>query len=180
MKWPKEFLVGRIVLCVLELIVGILLFIDPVGFAAGIFIATGILLMIFGIVEGIQYFRMPPEEAFFRQPLVKGLVLIGIGALFTFGSDWLLLTFPILTVVYGIAILLAGLVKIQLAVDLFRWKSKKWFLPALSAVLSIVCGILILWNPFTSTTVLWSFTGAMLIVSAVFDAITIILNHRQK
>lgn len=180
MKWPKEFLVGRIVLCLLELIVGILLFIDPVGFASGIFIATGILLIILGIVEGIQYFRMPPEEAFFRQPLVKGLVFVGVGAFFTFCSDWLLLTFPILTVVYGVAILLSGLVKIQLAVDLFRWKSKKWFFPALSAVLSIVCDVLILWNPFTSTTILWSFAGVMLIVSAVFDAVTLLLNHRQK
>lgn len=180
MKWPKEFVAGRIVLCLLELIVGILLFIDPAGFASGIFIAAGILIMLLGIAEIVQYFRMPPEEAFFRQPLVKGLVFVGIGAFFAFCSEWILLTFPILTVIYGIGILLSGLVKIQLAVDLFRWKSKKWFLPALSAVLSIVCGVLILWNPFASTTVLWSLAGVMLIAAAVFDAVTIILNHRQK
>lgn len=36
MKWPKEFVAARILLCVLELIVGILLWIDPAGFATGI------------------------------------------------------------------------------------------------------------------------------------------------
>ena len=81
MKWPKEFVATRILLCVLELIVGILLWIDPAGFATGIFVVGGVLLMLLGVVQIVQYFRLSPEEAFFRQPLVKGLLLIGIGAL---------------------------------------------------------------------------------------------------
>ena len=84
MKWPKEFVAARILLCVLELIVGILLWIDPAGFATGIFVVGGVLLMLLGVVQIVQYFRLSPEEAFFRQPLVKGLLLIGIGALFVF------------------------------------------------------------------------------------------------
>lgn len=180
MKWPKEFVAARILLCVLELIVGILLWIDPAGFATGIFVVGGVLLMLLGVVQIVQYFRLSPEEAFFRQPLVKGLLLIGIGALFVFGADWLLLTFPILTVLYGIAIGFSGLVKIQLATDLFRWKIKNWVWPALSALLSIVCGALMLWNPFASTTVLWSLAGALLVAAAVTDAVTLLLNQREK
>jgi uncharacterized membrane protein HdeD (DUF308 family) len=180
MKWPKEFVAARILLCVLELIVGILLWIDPAGFATGIFVVGGVLLMLLGVVQIVQYFRLSPEEAFFRQPLVKGLLLIGIGALFVFGADWLLLTFPILTVLYGIAIGFSGLVKIQLAADLFRWKIKKWVWPALSALLSIVCGVLMLWNPFASTTVLWSLAGALLVAAAVTDAVTLLLNQKEK
>ena len=156
MKWPKEFVAARILLCVLELIVGILLWIDPAGFATGIFVVGGVLLMLLGVVQIVQYFRLSPEEAFFRQPLVKGLLLIGI------------------------AIGFSGLVKIQLAADLFRWKIKKWVWPALSALLSIVCGVLMLWNPFASTTVLWSLAGALLVAAAVTDAVTLLLNQREK
>ena len=68
MKWPKEFVAARILLCVLELIVGILLWIDPAGFATGIFVVGGVLLMLLGVVQIVQYFRLSPEEAFFRQP----------------------------------------------------------------------------------------------------------------
>ena len=180
MKWPKEFVAARILLCVLELIVGILLWIDPAGFATGIFVVGGVLLMLLGVVQIVQYFRLSPEEAFFRQPLVKGLLLIAAAGFFLWGQDGFLATFPVFTVLCGFAFGFSGLVKIQLAADLFRRKIKKWVWPALSALLSIVCGALMLWNPFASTTVLWSLAGALLVAAAVTDAVTLLLNQREK
>ena len=102
------------------------------------------------------------------------------GAFCVFKSHWFIVTFPALTILYGIVVLVTGLGKIQLTFDLIRKKHKKWFLAAISAVLSIVCAVVILNNPFTSTTVLWMFTGISLIAESIIDVITWIVSGSGK
>lgn len=169
-----------IALCLFELIVGVLLLIDPVGFTVGILKAVGVVLMILGLIEIVKYFRMSAEEAVLGQTLVKGLVSVLAGAFCIFKTGWFIITFPALTIIYGVMILLVGLGKIQLTVDMLRRKSKNWVWAAVNAVVSIVCAIVILNSPFTSTTVLWMFTGASLIAESVFDIITFFVGRRSK
>ena len=85
-----------------------------------------------------------------------------------------------LTILYGVAILVSGLGKIQFTVDMLRMKNKKWFWGAVSAVLSLVCAVVILSSPFASTIVLWKFTGIALIVEAVFDAVALFFRARGR
>ena len=82
--------------------------------------------------------------------------------------------------VYGVGILLAGLSKIQWAVDMLRMHRKRWLWATLSAVISIVCAVVILSNPFTSSAILWMFAGISLIVEAVFDAAALIVGGRNN
>ena len=48
-----------------------------------------------------------------------------------------------------------------------------------SAVLSIVCAVIIITNPFKSTAVLWQFTAIVLILEAVFDIIVLLWNRTE-
>ena len=179
MKIMKEHPKG-VVLCLFELIVGILLLIDPVAFTSGIITIAGIVLMIMGVVSVTKYFRADVAEAALGQELVKGILFLLGGAFCAFRTDWFLVTFPLLTILYGVEILLNGVSKIQLTVDMLRLKSSKWFLAAISAVISIVCAVVILNNPFASTTALWVFTGISLLVEGVFDIVAMILDKRNK
>lgn len=178
METAKEKANG-IVLCLFELIVGVLLLINPVGFTAGIITVTGIVLMVLGLIEIIKYFRMSVEEAALEQALVKGLISVLFGAFCAFRAGWFIITFPVLTIIYGVVILLAGLGKIQLTVDMLRRKSKHWIWAAINAAISIVCAIVILNNPFTSTAVLWMLTGVSLIVEGIFDVITFFVERKR-
>lgn len=170
---------SSILMCLFEIIVGILLLVNPLGFTTGIIIACGILLLVLGLVSVVKYFRMDPETAAQTQALAKGLILLAAGWFCAFRSHWFLVTFPVLAVIYGIGILVAGLGKLQWTVDLLRRKRKKWFLAAISAAVSLVCAVVILRNPFTSSTVLWMFTGASLLVEALLDLVTLFLNSRK-
>lgn len=171
---------SSIILCLFEIIVGILLLIDPVSFTSGIITATGIVLMCIGVISIIKYFKTNAVEAALSQSLMKGLVALIAGGFCAFNSYWFVVTFPVLTMIYGIIILVTGLGKVQMAVDLLRAKRKKWFIAALSAVISIACGVVILNSPFSSTTVLWMFTGISLIVEAVVDTVALIFNTKEK
>lgn len=179
MKTVREKANG-IALCLFELIAGILLLIDPVGFTSGIIMAAGIVLMILGLIEIVKYFRTSAEEAFLGQTLVRGLVFVLSGAFCAFRTEWFIITFPVLTILYGVMTLLAGLGKIQLTVDMLRRKNGNWVWAAVNAGVSIVCAIVILNNPFTSTAVLWVFTGASLIAEGVFDMITFFAGRRAR
>lgn len=169
-----------VAMSLVELIVGILLLVNPIGFTSGIIIAFGIVLIIMGISKTIKYFRTEPEEAAVSQTLVKGLLILLAGAFCAFHSQWFIATFPVLTLVYGVVILITGITKIQWTIDIIRMKRSKWFWAAISAVISIVCGVVIITSPFSTTAVLWMFIGISLIVEAIFDMIGSIFGNRQK
>ncbi len=179
MKTVKENLNG-IVLCLFELIIGVLLLINPIGFTSGIIMFAGVVMMIFGLVEIVKYFKMNAKEASQGQLLVKGLIAVLAGAFCIFKTEWFVVTFPVITIIYGIVTLLIGIGKIQLAVDMLRQKYKKWFWVAINAVLSIVCAIVIMNSPFSSTAVLWIFTGVSLIIEGIFDIITLIAGGKSE
>ena len=166
--------------CLFEVIVGVLLLIDPLGFTAGIITAAGIFLLIVGIVQIIKYFRTPVDEASVGQFLFKGIIALIGGTFCILRSGWITATFPVLTILYGIIVLLTGVSKVQLTVDLLRRKNNKWFFAAINAALSLVCAAIILNNPFASTAVLWMFIGIALIVEALLDIVTLILSGTQE
>lgn len=170
---------SSILFCLLETAAGILLLIKPIGFTSIIIILAGVVLLINGLLNIVKYFRTPPEQAAASQFLMKGLVSLTAGMFCIFRSQWLLVTFPLLTVLYGTAILLAGLGKVQLTADMLRLKNKNWYWSAVNAAISIICSLIILNNPFSSTAALWTFTGISFIIEAVFDVITI-LKTRKK
>jgi len=170
---------NAIILCIVEAVVGILLLINPVGFTAGIIIAAGIALMVGGLLNVIRYFRSSREEAAAGQLLMQGLVALLAGAFCAFNPEWFIITFPVIAILYGVAVLISGLGKVQITVDMLRAKNSKWWWGAISAIISIICAVVMINNPFSSTVVLWWFTGITLIVEAVFDLITLIMNCRN-
>lgn len=73
-----------------------------------------------------------------------------------------------------------GIGKLQTAVDLLRLKNEKWWWRAISAAISVICAFVIILNPFTTTVVLWQFTGISLLVEAVFDIVTLFVNRKNN
>ena len=179
MKTIKQFL-GGIILCLCEVAIGILLLVNPVGFTAGIITAFGIVLGLWGIGSIIGYFRQDAEEAAASQSLMKGLVLLLAGGFCVLKKAWIIAAFPVMTLVYGVVILISGMGKVQWTADMLRAKNKKWFFAAISAVVSIICAVVILRSPFTSTAALWIFTGVSLICEAILDMVTFLISGRKN
>ncbi|MGM9562988.1 MAG: DUF308 domain-containing protein [Faecousia sp.] len=167
---------GSILMCVLEILVGVLLLVDPTGFTSAIIIAAGAALILYGVICIVRYFRADAAEGALRQSLFKGLLLLLGGLFCVLRSRWFVDTFPLLTILYGIGLLISGIGKIQWMADMIRFGRKRWYLPAISAVLSLIFAAIILCAP----TALWSFLGIVLIVEAVFDIVAIALGGKHK
>lgn len=171
---------GNIVMCIMEIITGVLLLIDPIGFTTGIIILLGILLTAAGIKNIVRYFRTEPETARQENSLVKGLLFTSGGLFCILETDWFFAAFPLLTVLYGILIFVSGVNKLQWAIDMFRMKQKYWFVALLGAILSLLFALIVLINPLASTAALWMFVAVSLLVEAVFDVITLVINKGRK
>ena len=167
---------GSILMCVLEILVGVLLLVDPTGFTSAIIIAAGAALILYGAICIVRYFRADAAEGALRQNLFKGLLLLLGGLFCVLRSKWFVDTFPLLTILYGIGLLISGVGKIQWMADMIRFGRKRWYLPAISAVLSLIFATIILCSP----TALWSFLSIVLIVEAVFDIVAIALGGKHK
>ncbi|MCD8219329.1 MAG: DUF308 domain-containing protein [Ruminococcus sp.] len=49
-----------------------------------------------------------------------------------------------------------------------------------SAALSLISAVMILTNPFTTTAILWKFIAISLVVSAIFDIVTLFVGKRKQ
>ncbi len=169
---------SNLVMCIAELIIGVLLLVSPVRFTRGIIVALGILLALQGIFSIVSYFREKPQAAAEGNLLAKGLLMTSGGLFCTFRSSWFIAAFPVLTMLYGVMTLVTAFGKLQWTADLLRLKHKYWFIALISAILSLVLAILIITNPFSSTAALWVFIGIYMIVEAVVDVVTLVFEKK--
>lgn len=153
---------------------------SPVNFTSTIIIAFGIIILVAGIVSIVNYFRTPVVEAVISKDLARGLVEILVGIFFISNVGWIMATFPILAIIYGVVTLILGIHKVQLTVDMIRLKVRKWGFMAVSAILTIICAVIIIFNPFSTTAVLWIFVGVSLIVEAIVDIIATLFAPKNE
>ena len=174
MKFLKKNSVNLLI-SICELVLGILLLINPTGFTTGIIIAFGAACLIFGIIQIVFYWRKPFADAMSHLYLMKGLISSSLGLFCICFSHWFLDTFVLLSFLYGILLLISGFYKVQWSIDLLRQKEKRWWMGAISAVLTIIFSLLIIGNPFSSVNAIWIFSGIALIIESVLDLITLLL-----
>ncbi len=166
---------GSLVTCILEIVVGVLLLINPIGFTSGIIIGAGVLMILGGILSGVRYFMSKPEVAAQKQLLFKGVVSLMAGVACIAKCDWFIAAFPLLTVLYAIAMLVLAAAKLQKMADLKRMNAPRWYLPGISAALAAVLAAVILINPFGAVAAVWTFVAISLIAEAIVEIVTIAL-----
>ena len=176
----KKFNPNGIVVILFELAVGVLLILNPEMFTKAIILAAGVVLAIVGIVNTISYFKTEAEIAAQGQKLVIGLGALVLGVSCILGSEWIMKTLGALTIAYGVFLFLMGLEKVQSTVDMLRIKRGMWAFPLIGAVVSIVCAIIIIINPFTGVNIIWTFIGVTLLIEAAFDIMTLVTKNKVK
>lgn len=172
---------GKLLLALCEIVVGILLFADPSNFTGTIIRIVGVLLLISGVLAAIRYFVDSPVEAHLEQGLAKALCELLIGAFCIFKTSWFIETLnPVITMIYGAAVLFTGIIRVQWTVDMVRMKVGRWYVAGIGALVSVILGVVIIMNPFASTEILWKFVAISLIVDAVLDIVTAVFARAIK
>ncbi len=154
-------------LAVIEIIVGILILIDPKGLTQAIITVAGIVLIVMGAISLINYFRSDPVGGVLRQGMTTGLMEVAIGLFCLVKTGWIVSVFD---TVVGLAILISGVSKLGMAIDFMRLKDSSWKPALINAIVTLVCAIIIV--SISASDALWIFIGIVLIVQAALDIVT--------
>lgn len=167
-----------VALALLEAALGILLIIDPINLTKAFIVVFGVILLFAGIIYALLYFKTAALDAAFGGSLALGLTFLCLGFFFTFFSDKVLTLFTFFPYALAVGLFFSGLFKLQWTIDSLRLRCGKWFLPLVSAILSILCAVVIFVNPFDTLLVLLSFSGWLLVAEAVLDILVLIFIKR--
>lgn len=124
---------------------------------------AGALIMVWGVLCLFAFFVTGITKGN-ASDLALGLTLVLV-ALILLIKPWVITS--ILTVLFGIALIVDGAVKLQQFVSMNKAKIKSRWAVLAFAVVSLVLGILIVFDPFGSTIMI--FAGIALIVAGVMD-----------
>ncbi len=159
------------IICLIEIIVGILLLADPHSFISYILIIAGAFISVSGVISLIKYFASSPQDGEASQGLCSALVSLTIGAFLIIKNNIAVTAAGFITLIFGIAILYTGYQKLQKAVD--KMRKKQFFIVALvSAIITIAFAVLIIF--VIRESFIWTFMGIALIVEAAIDLAEII------
>ena len=150
------------------LLLGILLFFKSSATLMGISYLVGGVLIALEVIAIINFLRNSTKDIFVELNIVYGIVSIVAGLFLVTVPEFIGSIIPI---VVGITIIISSSFKVQQALVLKNLESK-YFLPSLiMAIICLVCGVIILFNPFTSAVVVTKAIGLFMIIYAIMDII---------
>ncbi len=169
-KLIKSFYKSSLVTSIILLVVGLLLlFKSDDTIIALSYIIAGILLVL-GIIAVINFFRESSMNPFNDLNIVYGIVTIILGILIISNPMAIATVIPF---VVGLVILISSSIKLAYSIELKDNEDEVWKPTLIMAAISSLCGILILFNPFKTSVIVFKIIGIFIIVYAILDIISI-------
>lgn len=167
LEYVKRYEKSSIITSILMLIVSILLILMPETILNSIVVLLGIAALLDGILHSISYIITDKEMKAFSNELFFGILeIMTSGLLFLFKAN-IINIFP---VIIGIWIIIAGVTKFQLAFNL-RGIDSKCIVVLLSSIISIILGVLIILNPFSTVMTITVISGIILLITEICNLI---------
>lgn len=157
-----------ILVSILFIVLGVFLFIKPLELIETLLKVIGIILLIGGLFDFMNYFRLSSEDRIIDYTLMKGIMEITTSILFIFKSDVLSSVFPILL---GLIIIFINIFKLEVAINLKKFDEKNSLIGVIISVLSIILGIVIILNPFSTLELVVKVSGIIIVVSELSNII---------
>lgn len=163
--------IGYIVMSVLLCAAGILFIVKPDVSVAGIGIFTGLAMAAFGVIRLIGYFSKDLYRLAFQYDLQFGILLIILGLIVLFRPDGFM---NFICILIGMAILLDGLFKIQIAMDSRRFGIGSWWFVLVMAILTGLVGAALVFDSARGAQILTVLLGISLVSEGILNLYTIV------
>lgn len=162
METLKKIINSYLIVFVAEAIIGILLLINPDIFTSTISYICGGILLTFGILKLIAYFRGDN----FETEILMAIILCATGIFIIARPSFI---FSIFAFFFGIYMLCQGIYSIKGALLIKEYNKDNWVAPMIIAVLTTILGLIIIINPFATIKATLKVLGITLIISAAFS-----------
>ena len=174
LKNLNKFLYSSIAISIIMFLMGLIFIIFPeVSFETITYILAVVL-----IVNGIYFILEKEASFFFMEFLSVGIVEILLGVVMLLNPDIMKTLFPIVT---GILMVTKSTLDLRIALLLQKYNYENWLSIFICAIISIVCGLIIIINLSIGTIALTTYLGIIITVYAISNIIdTIIFKKNIK
>ncbi len=154
------------------IIAGIILVLNPANaliifsyIVSGFIIATG--LMSFYSYQRAKKLGVQPGFG-----MVYGILSIIVGFILILLPELLA---SILPVILGVVITISGSFKVQFALSLKQYNQKAWVSSLVMSILMIIAGLFLIFNPFTTASLLTLVIGIVILLFSILDLISTVI-----
>lgn len=168
-KIMTRFFKSSIISSVTLMILGILLMLQSEATIITISYIIGTLLIALGTLAIIKFLKNTSSSLKSELDVVYGTVTIILGVIVIYNPEAIASIIPI---IIGIGIVISSTIKLQYSLELKSNKNKQWKLSMLISIISTVCGVVLICNPFKGAVIIMQIIGAFIIVYSILDIIS--------
>lgn len=158
--WPSLISSGVI------LVLGLLLFFKSSVTLMGISYIFGGLIIAIGVLAIVRFISNNHSDISNQLNIIYGIICIISGIFFIEKPE---IIGSIIPVVMGIGIIISSSLKIQQSFNLKSLNSSYFFWSFVTALLSLICGVILLFNPFKGAVIITKVIGIFLVIYAILD-----------
>lgn len=165
-KVLKAFYKSSMVTSIILFILGILLIFESEATILSISYIIGGCLVAAGLTAIINFFRRKMKDSFQELNIVYGVVTT-IAGILVITNPYAIGSF--IPIVIGIGIIINSAMKLQYAFELRSIQNSMWKATMIVSIISTLCGVILLFNPFAGAVILTKIIGGFIIVYALLD-----------
>ena len=170
----KTFFKSSICASIILMILGLLLIFQSEVTITTISYIIGAALIALGVLALIRFIKSAKNitEMNFNLDIIYGLVTVILGIVIITNPKAIA---SILPIVLGIAIVINSASKLQYAFILKNDNNDMWKTTMTIAIVSAICGVVLLFNPFAGAVLIMKIVGIFIVVYSVLDIVSTVI-----
>jgi len=172
----KTIKIGNYISAILLAMLGAVMIVYPAMIMDFICYAIAAVLIVLGIVKLVTYASKDIKTAIYGHDLALGIMLIVCGVMFIIKSEVIQNLVPM---IMGLIIVANGIIKLQHAINLMRFKSSSSTFVLIISLMCIAVGGVLLFVPSEVNRLITIIIGIGFLTSGVTDIVTYVIMSRK-
>lgn len=165
-KYVKKLGRSSLFISVLLTILGFLMAFKSQETVSVFVVLFGYILVVDGLIHCASYFTIDKDLSFFSYELAQAIIDILLGFFVVANANSVAFVLPI---TLGLWIVLDGILKIQIALNIRDIRNTNWGIMFMSALVAIFIGFAIIFNPVKSLDLLVRLSGVALVITQLLS-----------
>ena len=168
-KLMKKFFRSSLLTSLFLIALGLLLIFQTDAVIYSISYIIGGILIALGVLAIIKFIQGTNNEQKRELDIVYGIVTVILGIIVIKNPEAIASIIPI---ILGISIIISSATKLQYAFELKANGNNLWKTTMVLSIISTLCGIILLFNPFKALTSFTQVVGIFIVIYAVLDMVS--------
>lgn len=167
----KKFFRSSLISSIILMIIGVLLILQSEITIITISYLIGALLIAMGAIAIIKFIKNINNVNREELDIFYGVVTIILGVIVVYNPEAIASIIPI---IIGIGIIINSATKLQYAIELKQSLNSQWKITVIISIISAVCGVILICNPFKGAVVIMQIIGGFIVAYSILDIISTI------